>query len=129
MSFRIRCGFKFNRKGYHRAVCSIAGHLSERAIPFEVVMARIYREQTDAFLRGLNIAVPVIDNRRIDVIANSTSSNGGGQIAIDAAMVPILRDDKNRRPRAPEGRVVASRVLRNPNASDILSWMLGVVAN
>ena len=38
MSFRCRCGQKLDRKGYHRAACSIADILSKRTIFLEVVM-------------------------------------------------------------------------------------------
>ena len=91
--------------GDHRAACSNAGVLGPRGAPLERAAARVCREagarvSTNVFLRDMNIDIPVVDERRIEVVANGLPLWHGVQLAVDTTLICPLGRDGAPHPRA-----------------------------
>ena len=90
-----RCGARLDVFGHHRSACSRVGLLKPRGTPAEICVARMCQEagarvKEYQLLRDLNIAVPVTDQGRIEVIANGLPFWGGKQLAVDTTVVSAL---------------------------------------
>ena len=94
-----RCGRPLDCLGHDRASCSRAGVLGRRGYALESAAAGVCREagarvSTNVFLRDLDVmAVPALDARRIEVIAEGLPAFHGAQLAIDTTLVSPLRAD------------------------------------
>ena len=94
-----RCGRPFDVFGHHRAACAAAGVLGRRGFVVESAVAQFCREggarvSTNVMVRDLDISQSYsTDSRRLEVIAEGLSLFGGGQLAIDATLVSVLRKD------------------------------------
>ena len=86
-----RCGGALDELGDHRAACPTAGVLVRRACPLE---------RAAAFLRDLNLGLPLTDGRRLEVVAHGLPAFGGVQVAVDVTLVSPLRRDGSSRSRA-----------------------------
>ena len=112
---RCRCGRFLDPFGDHRAACSRSGVLGLRGAPLEGAAARMCREAgarvaTNVFLRDMNLDVPVLDGRRIEVVANGLPIWHGAQLAVDTTLVsPIRGDGRPHRRAASEPGVVLGR--------------------
>ena len=84
--------------GHHRASCSRAGVPGRRGFAMESAVARVCREAGDrvsanVFLRDLDLPIGVLDQRRIEVIAERLPVFHRAQLAIDDTLVSPLRAD------------------------------------
>ena len=77
--------------------------LGPRGAPLKSAVARIYREAGarvgwNVLVRDLNLDEPVLDARRIEVVANGLPLWHGVQLAVDSTLVsPVRRDGAARR--------------------------------
>ena len=72
-------------------------------MPLERTAARICREAgarvaENVLLRDLNLDAPVLDDRRLEVVANALLIWGGVQVAVDTTVVSPVRADGAPRP-------------------------------
>ena len=75
-----------------------AGVLGPRSVPLKHTTARICREAgarvaENVLLRDLNLDAPVLDDRRLEVVANALPIWGGAQVAVDTTLVSPVRAD------------------------------------
>ena len=89
---QCRCGGTLDPLGDHRAACPVAGVLGPRGAPLERAAAWVCREggarvATNAFLRDMNVDVPLADSRRIEGLANGLPLWQGAQVAVDTTFV------------------------------------------
>ena len=66
-------------------------------MPLERTAARICREAgarmaENVLLRDLNLDAPVLDDRRLEVVANAQPIRGGAQVAVDTLVSPVRAD-------------------------------------
>ena len=99
-----RCGRFLDPLGHHRAGCSEAGVLGKRGFPLERAAEQVCREagarvRTNVFVRDMDLAEHnLLDNRRLEVVADGLSLWNGSQLAIDTTLVsPLHRDGTARR--------------------------------
>ena len=88
------CHEPLDQFGRHRAACPHPGRLKKRAGPIERVMARVCREagarvEFNALLRDMNVTVPALDERRLEVLAQDLPCFGS-QFAIDVTLRSVL---------------------------------------
>ena len=94
-----RCGRLLDSLGHHRAACSRVGVLGKRCFALESAAAKICREAggrvaTDLFVRDLDVNVPnLMDNRRLEVVADGLPLFAGAQLAVDTTLVCPLHAD------------------------------------
>ena len=74
-------------------------------MPLERTAARICREAgarvaENVLLHDLNLDAPVLDDRRLEVVANALPIWGGVQVAVDTTLVSPVRADGAPRPGA-----------------------------
>ena len=79
--------------------------LGPRSVPLERTAARICREAgarvaENVLLHDLNLDAPVLDDRRLEVVANALPIWGGVQVAVDTTLVSPVRADGAPRPGA-----------------------------
>ena len=94
---RLRVPLPFSERvcscrGALDAACARAGVLGPRSVPLERTAARICREAgarvaENVLLRDLNLDAPVLDDRRLEVVANALPIWGGVQVAVDTTLV------------------------------------------
>ena len=83
--------------GDHRSACATSGFLASRALPLEYAVARVCCEAGaqvawNVRVGDMNLDVPVIDARRVEVVANGLPLWHGAQLGIDATIVsPVTR--------------------------------------
>ena len=99
-----RCGRLLDPLGHHRAGCSEAGVLGKRGYPLEKAAEQVCREagarvSSNVYVRDMDLAEHnVLDNRRLEVVADGLSLWNGSQLAIDTTLVsPLHRDGRARR--------------------------------
>ena len=108
---------------YERSAARVAGRrvgrLAARALPLERAVARVCREAGAAVAHNvrvadMNIDVPVVDDRRIEVVANGLPLWHGAQLAVDATLVfPVTRaGEPQTRADVEPGRAVSSAAER-----------------
>ena len=114
-----RCQGRRDPLGDHRSACATSGVLAARALPLERAVARVCREAVAAVARNvrvadMNIDVPVVDDRRIEVVANGLPLWHGAQLAVDATSVsPVTRTgEPQTRADVEPGRAVSSAAER-----------------
>ena len=110
-----RCRGRLDPLGDHRSACATSGVLAARALPLERAVARVCREAGAAVARNvrvadMNIDVPVVNDRRIEVVANGLPLWHGAQLAVDATLVsPVMRaGEPQTRADVEPGRAVSS---------------------
>ena len=86
-------------------------------MPLERTAARICREAgarvaENVLLRDLNLDAPVLDDRRLEVVANALPIWGGVQVAVDTTLVSPVRADGAPRPGADREPGLALRQIR-----------------
>ena len=84
---RCECRRGLDVRGQHRAACPRSGRLRSRAVPMERTQA-VCREagatvRINTRLRDMNLSVPAIDERTIEVLASGLPMNHGAQLAVD----------------------------------------------
>ena len=116
---RCGCGNDLDQYGDHRAACATTGALAARAPALETAVAKICREAGGRVARNvavanMNIASPITDGRRIEIVANGLQVYHGQQLAIDTTCVsPISRAGFSHPGTTSEpGRAVATAVAR-----------------
>ena len=120
---RAGCGFQERGEGAARTVlATTAQHAAEqvgrRGFALESAVARICREagarvSTNVFVRDLDLIVPnVMDERRLEVVAEGLPLHGGAQLEIDTTFVSALRRDGAPRPSAATTDGVALQAAR-----------------
>ena len=116
---RCGCGNDLDQYGDHRAACATTGALAARAPALETAVAKICREAGGRVARNvavanMNIASPITDGRRIEIVANGLQAYHGQQLAIDTTCVsPISRAGFSHPGTTSEpGRAVATAVAR-----------------
>ena len=82
-----------------------SGRPKRRAIPLEIMLARICREagatvRTNVRLRDMNIQVNAKDERRLEVLAMGLPSRSGAQVAVDVTLRSALDTHGIAKPRA-----------------------------
>ena len=123
-----RCGRLLDSLGHHRAACSRVGVLGRRGFALESAAAKICREAggrvaTNLFVRDLDVNVPgLMDNRRLEVVADGLPLFAGAQLAVDITLVCPLHADGNPPPPGPPGfhttaRELQTCTLEGPGAS------------
>ena len=101
-----RCGRPLDAFGHHHAACATVGVLGRRGFSLESGAARVCREaggrvSVNVFVRDLDIAIlGVLDNRRLEVVADGLPLFHGAQLAVDTTMVSPLKRDGPAFPRA-----------------------------
>ena len=94
---RCGCGNDLDQYGDHRGACATTGALAATAPALETAVARSCREAGGRVARNvavanMNIASPITDGRRIEIVANGLQAYHGQQLAIDTTCVsPISR--------------------------------------
>ena len=88
-----RCGRLLDPLGHQRAGCSEAGVLGKRGFPLEKAAEQVCREagarvSTNVYVRDMDLAEHnVLDNRRLEVVADGLSLWNGSQLALDTTLV------------------------------------------
>ena len=113
---RCLCRRSLDLLGDHRAACSNAGVLGARGAVLERAVARMVREAGatvgwNVMLRDLNLDEPVLDERRIEIVANGLPIWHGSQVAIDTTMVSPLHQNGIARPRADQIGGIAIQIM------------------
>ena len=72
---------------------------SQRILP-ESATKRIYREakgrvRTNVFLRDMDLAMPGVDGRRLEVVVDGLPLRGRSQLAMDTTLVCTLRERRS----------------------------------
>ena len=100
-----RCGRPLFSSGHHRAACAVAGVLGSRGFAVESAAARVCREaggrvSTNIRIQDMDIMAPnLLDDRRVEVLADGLPLFHGQQLAIDTTLVSALGRDGLPRPR------------------------------
>ena len=95
---QCRCGRPLDACGYHRSACAVAGVLGGKGYPLEIAAAQVCREagarvRLNTMVRDLDLLPgALLDNRRLEVVADGLPLFNGAQFAIDT-MVSALRGD------------------------------------
>ena len=94
-------------------------------MPLERTAARICREAgarvaENVLLRNLNLDEPVLDDRRLEVVANALAIWGGVQVAVDTTLVSPVRADVAPRPGADREPGLALRQIRRRKRPELL---------
>ena len=99
-----KCGRLLDPLGHHRAGCSEAGVLEKRGYPLEKAAEQVCRDagarvSSNVYVRDMDLAEHnVLDNRRLEVVADGLSLWNGSQLPIDTTLVsPLHRDGRARR--------------------------------
>ena len=96
---QCRCGRPLDACGHHRSACAVAGVLGRRGCPLETAAAQVCREagarvRLNTMVRDLDLLPgALLDNGRLEVVADGLSLFNGAQLAIDTTMVSALRGD------------------------------------
>ena len=94
-----RCGRPLDSSGHHRAACAVAGVLGRRGFVVESAAARVCREagarvSLNVRVQDIDLARPdVLDNRRLEIVADGLPLFHGAQLAIDTTVVSVLKRD------------------------------------
>ena len=105
---QCRCGRPLDACGHHRSACAVAGVLGRRGYLLETAVAQVCREagarvRLNTMVRDLDLLPgALLDNRRLEVVADGLPLFNGAQLAIDTTMVSALRGDGTARRRAQE---------------------------
>ena len=98
-----RCGRPLDSSGHHRAAF-VAGVLGSRGFAVESAAARVCREaggrvSTNIRIQDMDIVAPnLLDERRVEVLADGLPLFHGQQLAIDTTLVSALGRDGLPRP-------------------------------
>ena len=89
------CGRHLDSLGRHRAACPHSGKLRTRGVGPERTVARICREagalvRCNVKLRDMNVMVPAMDEREVEVVASGLLLQHGAQLAIDVTLRSAL---------------------------------------
>ena len=92
------CNKILDNLGDHWASCMLSGRVRRRAKPLERTWARIFREAgarvvENAYLRDMGLGLPASDNRRLEILATSTTLAGGIPIGVDSTCYSVLHAD------------------------------------
>ena len=122
-----RCGLPLDSRGHHRAACATAGVLGRRGFALESAATRVCREAgARVFLtvrvQDMDLARPnVLDNRRVEIVADGLPLFMGAQLAVDTTIVSVLKRDGSVRSGVPPltahlwRQPVGARKPRTPN--------------
>ena len=100
-----RCGLPLDSRGHHRAACATAGVLGRRGFALESAAARVCREagarvSLNVRVQDMDLARPnVLDNRRVEIVADGLPLFMGAQLAVDTTIVSVLKRDGSVRSR------------------------------
>ena len=90
-SRNCRCGRPLDSSGDHRAACAVAGVLGRRGFMVESAAARV---SLNVRVQDMDLARPdVLDNRRLEIVADGLPLFHGAQLAIDTTVVSVLKRD------------------------------------
>ena len=96
---QCRCGRPLDACGHHRSACAVAGVPGRRGYPLETAAAQVCREagarvRLNTMVRDLDLLPgALLDNRRLEVVADGLPLFNGAQVSIDTTMVSALRGD------------------------------------